>query len=117
MTETITTPAERTQTQAEPRSDRAWLWNVVLLDDDEHTYEYVIRMLHTLFGMPVERAFRLAEEVDARGRAVVLTTHKEHAELKRDQVHAFGKDALIASCAGSMSAVLEPAECGSDDED
>ncbi len=34
----------------------------------------------------------------------------EHAELKRDQIPAFGKDDLIAGCKGSMSASIEPSE-------
>ena len=57
-------------------------------------------MLQQLFGHPVEKGFQIAEEVDNRGRAIVLTTTREHAELKRDQIHAFGKDALIRSCQG-----------------
>ena len=40
--------------------------------------------------------------------SIVLTTTREHAELKRDQIHAFGKDPLIATCQGSMSASIEP---------
>jgi len=116
-TATITKPMERTRAEEQERTEQPWLWSVVLLDDDEHTYEYVIRMLHAIFAMPIEKAFRVAEAVDARGRAVLMTTHKEHAELKRDQVHAYGKDALIASCAGSMSAMLEPAECSGDEDD
>jgi ATP-dependent Clp protease adaptor protein ClpS len=40
---------------------------------------------------------------------IVLTTTKEHAELKRDQIHAFGPDKRIPRCAGAMSAVIEPA--------
>ena len=115
MNETLTKP--ETQTEERTETDQPWLWNVVLLDDDEHTYEYVIRMAHAVFAMPIEKAFKVAQTVDADGRAVLLTTHKEHAELKRDQVHAFGKDVLIASCAGSMSAILEPAEGGPDDDD
>ncbi len=117
MTEpsTLTLPKPRPAT--EPKTEQPWLWNVVLLDDDDHTYEYVIRMLHTVFSMPIEKAFKVAETVDADGRAVLLTTHKEHAELKREQVHAFGKDVLIASCAGSMSAILEPAELSGDENE
>ena len=30
-------------------------YHVVLLDDDDHTFEYVIHMLQSLFGMPPER--------------------------------------------------------------
>jgi ATP-dependent Clp protease adaptor protein ClpS len=85
-------------------------YNVILLDDDFHSYAYVINMLQKLFGHPVEKGYQLAKEVDTSGRAIVLTTTREHAELKRDQIHAFGKDDLIADCAGSMSATIEPVE-------
>lgn len=85
-------------------------WHVVLLNDDDHTYEYVIHMLGELFAHPVERAFQLAKEVDTQGRVTCLTTHKELAELKRDQIHAFGKDILLARSKGSMSATIVPAE-------
>ena len=85
------------------------LWNVVLLDDDDHTYEYVIRMLGELFRHPREKAYAMAKEVDATGRVIVLTTNREQAEFKRDQIHAYGKDPLIERCAGSMSAVIEQA--------
>jgi ATP-dependent Clp protease adaptor protein ClpS len=84
-------------------------YNVVLLNDDDHTYDYVIEMLRAVFAHPAERGMQLAEEVDARGRAIVLTTHKERAEFKRDQVHAFGADRRVAACRGSMTAVIEPA--------
>ena len=33
----------------------------------------------------------------------------ERAELKRDQISAFGRDWRIARCEGSMSAIIEPA--------
>jgi ATP-dependent Clp protease adaptor protein ClpS len=90
-------------------------WNVVLLNDEEHTYEYVIQMMQKLFAHPIERAFKIAQAVDGDGRAVCLTTHKEHAEFKRDQILAFGRDPLMAECRGSMSAIIEPAEFGGDD--
>jgi ATP-dependent Clp protease adaptor protein ClpS len=84
-------------------------YNVVLLDDDDHTYEYVIQMLRRVFGHPEARGFQLAKQVDEHGRAIVLTTHKEHAELKRDQVLGFGADPRLAACRGSMTAIIEPA--------
>lgn len=83
-------------------------YNVILWDDQEHTPEYVITMMQTLFGHPPEKGYQIADEVDSRGRAIVLTTTREHAELKRDQIHAYGKDAAIRSCKGSMSASIEP---------
>lgn len=84
-------------------------YHVVLLDDDEHTYDYVIEMLRKLFGYPYEQAYQMAVEVDTMGRAVVDTTTKERAELKRDQIHSYGRDGHVRSCAGSMSSVIEPA--------
>ncbi len=107
----------RPKAEEKPRTDQPWLWNVVLLDDDDHSYEYVIKMMQELFGHPLEKAFQIALTVDSDGRAVCLTTHKEHAELKRDQIHACGPDKLIASSVGAMSAIIEPAEHGGDDDD
>ena len=107
----------QTQTHAETDTDQPIPWNVVLLDDDEHSYEYVIRMMQELFGHPLERAFKVAKTVDTEGRVVCLTTHKEHAELKRDQILASGRDPLMAESKGSMSAIIEPAEFGGEDDD
>ena len=105
MTDTITRPLEATERETEGLPP----YNVVLLDDDDHSYEYVIFMLKALFGHPPEKGYELAREVDATGRVVVATTHLEEAELKRDQIQAFGPDPLIARCKGSMSATVEPA--------
>ena len=83
-------------------------YHVVLWNDDDHTYQYVVAMLQKLFGHPPEKGYLLAKEVDSQGRVIVLTTTKEHAELKRDQIHAFGADRLLARCKGAMSASIEP---------
>ena len=108
MSDTITLP-EVAEPDLEEKVQRQPPYNVVLLDDDDHTYEYVIRMLKELFGYPEEKGFQMAKEVDSTGRVIVLTTTMEHAELKRDQIHAFGPDPLITRCKGSMSATIEPA--------
>jgi ATP-dependent Clp protease adaptor protein ClpS len=93
-----------------PKPSKLPPYNVVLLNDDDHTFEYVIEMLKVLFAHPAEKGMQLAKEVDLQGRVIVLTTHKEMAELKRDQIHAYGSDARVATCKGSMSSVVEPAE-------
>jgi len=85
-------------------------YHVILLNDDDHTYNYVIHMLGELFGHPVTRAFQLAKEVDETGKAIVDTTTKERAELKQEQIHAYGADPLSQHSKGSMSAIIEPAE-------
>ena len=105
MTGTTVLPVEK----EEQKTERLPPYNVVLLDDNDHSYEYVILMLKKVFGHPVEKGYEMAREVDATGRVVVATTHLEQAELKRDQIQAFGPDPLIPRCKGSMSAIIEPA--------
>lgn len=95
---------ERQETALAPR------WHVVLLNDDDHTYEYVVEMLMKLFAKSPERAFLHACEVDATGRTIVDTTSKERAELKVEQIHAYGRDPRLPRSQGSMSAEMEPAE-------
>jgi len=95
--------------QPAKRPKKQPLYHVILLDDDDHTYEYVIGMLGRLFGYQQEKAYELASQVDNAGRVIVDTTTLERAELKRDQIHAFGRDWRIPRCQGSMTATLEPA--------
>ena len=100
----------RTKEKKQDKLKRQPPYHVILHNDDDHSYPYVIHMLQTLFGHPPEKGFKMAKEVDSSGRVVVDTTTKERAELKRDQIHAFGPDPSIARCKGSMSASIEPAE-------
>jgi ATP-dependent Clp protease adaptor protein ClpS len=88
------------------------LYNVVLLDDDEHTYEYVIEMLCRLFAMGESQAYQHAVEVDTTGRTVVITCELEQAEFARDQIHGYGRDWRMPQSKGSMSAIIEPAGGG-----
>ena len=106
MTGTIARPVEKKAQKTEGLPP----YNVVLLDDDDHSYEYVILMLKRIFGHPIEKGYEMALEVDATGRVVVATTNLEQAELKRDQIQSFGPDPLIPRCKGSMSATVEPAQ-------
>ena len=99
----------RPQEKKEQETERLPPYNVILLDDDDHSYEYVIHMLKVLFGHPPEKGYRMAVEVDTTGRVIFATTNLEQAELKRDQIQAFGPDPLIPRCKGSMSATVEPA--------
>jgi ATP-dependent Clp protease adaptor protein ClpS len=85
------------------------LYHVVLLDDDDHTYDYVIEMLGKIFLLSVEAAFHHAVEVDTTGRTIVMTCEREQAEFGRDQIHSYGADPRMAKSRGSMTAVIEPA--------
>ena len=109
MSDTITLPA-RPVPKTEERTKRQPPYNVILLNDDDHTFEYVIAMLQELFGYPREQGMMMALEVHHTGRVIVLTTTREHAELKQDQIHAYGPDPWTTKeCKGSMTAIIEPA--------
>lgn len=84
-------------------------YHVILWDSDQHTYDYVERMIRELFGHTKEQCHKMAKEVDTKGKVIVLTTTKEHAELKRDQIIAYGKDELMKNCKGSMHSTIESA--------
>ncbi len=103
VAEPETEKSKTTKAKRQPR------YHVVLWDDPEHTFNYVIDMMRELFYMPDVAGRKLAEEVDSQGRAICLTTTLEHAELKRDQIRAYGKDPGSQRSRGSMSATIEPA--------
>jgi ATP-dependent Clp protease adaptor protein ClpS len=105
-----TVPVEEVADRSDSKTKRQPPYHVILWNDEDHSYDYVILLLMKLFGYPPEKGFGMAKEVDTQGRVIVLTTTLEHAELKRDQIHAFGKDDLVAGCKGSMRATLEAAE-------
>jgi len=112
MSDSATMPETIVRTKPKPKdkTKRQPPYHVILLNDDDHSFGYVIHMLQTLFGHPPETGFKMAEEVHLKGRVIVATTSKERAELKQEQIHGFGPDPVIERCAGSMSAVIEPAE-------
>ena len=85
------------------------LYHVIILNDDEHTFDYVIEMLQAIFTMPYATAFAHTVEADSTGSSIVLTTNLEEAEQRRDQVHAFGPDWRMPNCRGSVAAIVEPA--------
>ena len=110
MPETVTTTSPGTRVLEDTDEQLEPLFHLVLLDDDAHTYQYVVTMLNDLFGYSPEKGFAIACVVDSEGRAIVMTDAKSRAEMKQTQIHSYGADPLMAISLGSMSAVLEPAE-------
>ncbi len=82
---------------------------MIILNDEEHTFDYVIELLCKLFRHPVGTAQELTWRIHLTGRAVVFTTHKELAELKRDQVLSYGPDPRMSVSKGPMDCFIEPA--------
>lgn len=104
----MTNPGTRVLEDTSTENAYEPLYHLVLLDDDSHTYQYVIIMLGELFGYSREKAFAIACMVDNAGRAILMTGAKSDLEPKQAQIHSFGADPFMENCAGSMSAVIEP---------
>jgi ATP-dependent Clp protease adaptor protein ClpS len=103
-------PVNPTPAVTNPRyRDSLAQWHVVLINDADHSYNYITTLLREVFKLPVAKTVELASSMSKTGRAVCMTTHKEYAEFKRDQILAFGKDTLVEGCPGSMIAVVEQA--------
>ena len=84
--------------------------HVILLNDEDHTYDYVIEMLIEVFGISEDRAYECTVEVDTKGHSRIATLPMKQAEQKRDLVHAYGPDPRLPRSLGSMAALIEPAE-------
>jgi ATP-dependent Clp protease adaptor protein ClpS len=102
-------PTVAPETLVVERNQAVPLYRVVLLDDNDHTYDYVIEMLQQIFIFTLDQAYRHAEEVDRCGRTVLLTCELREAEFGRDQIQAYGRDWRLERSQGSMSALVEPA--------
>lgn len=90
-------------------------YHVIILNDEEHTFEYVIELLRRVFAHSQETAEILTWRIHSTGRSVVYTCHKEKAELKRDQVLAVGADPRMKNSQGPLQCYIEPAESEGDE--
>lgn len=104
-------PVTKPGIEIHEETDQAYepLYHLILLDDQYHSYAYVIRMLGDIFGYSVEKSFAIACVVDSAGQAIVMTGSRDEVRAKQDAIHEYGPDPTVAGCQGSMSAIIEPA--------
>lgn len=74
-------------------------WKVLLHNDDKNDVEYVIVTIMSLTPLKQEAAVLRTVEAHESGVALLLTTHKERAELYKDQFESKG-----------LTVTIEPAE-------
>lgn len=103
---TRTAPVE----SATPTNTLEPLYHLILLDDDFHTYPYVIEMLGKIFAYGHGKAFALARIIDNQGRGIVETADHEQVRNNQSKIHAYGADPRIEASQGSMSAIIEQAD-------
>jgi ATP-dependent Clp protease adaptor protein ClpS len=101
--------APETDVEKTTKDELSKLYHVIILNDEEHTFDYVIEMLEAVFNMSYTTAVAHTLEAHNTGSSIVLTTNLEEAEHKRDQVHAYGPDWRMPNSRGSVAALVEPA--------
>ena len=100
-TETIT--AEEVKTRRIPP------YNVILLNDDHHSMEFVVETLCRVLGCAVERAVQFTMEAHTSGRAIIWTGTREVAELKAEQIHSCPEKRDDGRDLGPLGCDIEPA--------
>lgn len=80
-----------TETDTETRTRRQPPYAIVVYNDHDHTYQFVMAIFAKVFKYPVEKCFKLAEQIDKQGRAVVWIGALEPAELHKEQIESLSK--------------------------
>jgi ATP-dependent Clp protease adaptor protein ClpS len=80
-------PAPKTSPQTAPPK-RQPPYNVILVDDEAHSKDFVILVIQKVFGFCADKAAKLASEAEEHGRALLWTGTRELAELKQEQMQA-----------------------------
>ena len=84
-------------------------YNVILENDDHHTFDFVIEVLRKVFGYDERKAASFALHAHQAGRAVVWTGSKEVAELKVEQIRSFHQIREDGRQIGPLGVLIEPA--------
>jgi len=105
---TLPSPGTQVLEDTDTENELEKPYHLILLDDDQHTYQYVIEMLNAIFGYPRDKGFAIACMVDKQGQAIVMTGPRDQVLVKQQLIHSYGADPLMEQSAGSMSAIMEP---------
>jgi ATP-dependent Clp protease adaptor protein ClpS len=85
-------------------------YNVILENDDHHSFEFVVEVLRKALGYNQQRAEALTHQAHTSGRAVVWTGSKEVAELKLEQIRSFHETRVSDGAKlGPLDCTIEPA--------
>jgi len=80
-------------------------WHVMLLNDDYHTFPFVIMILVKIFKKKIEEAVELTYQIHEKGQAIATTCSKERALLYQEQVTS-----VKEGDKGAIRCIIEPAE-------
>ena len=73
---------------APPATNTLPPFHVILHNDDVNDFGYVVMSLISVTPVREKQAVQITQVAHARGRSLVMTTHKERAEFYRDRLHS-----------------------------
>lgn len=82
-------------------------YKIVLFNDEEHTYDYVVELLTRICKLSRENAFRCAVEVDMTGRTIVYYGSRPECERVCSQILQYGPDHRLPHSMTSMNAEVQ----------
>ncbi len=88
-------PPKRRPKPSPPKADCLPPYNLILHDDDIHDMGEVVESIVMVTPVPARTAAKIMLTAHFQGRAIVMTTHKERAELYRDRLRSRGLIATI----------------------
>jgi len=102
-------PVPTLMPKTDPKTRHQPRYAVVVLNDDVHTFEYVLSGLMKIFKYALVEGTRLTLKIHYEGRAAVWIGSLEAAELKKEQLESLGPDqnARVRNL-GPIGVVLEP---------
>jgi ATP-dependent Clp protease adaptor protein ClpS len=80
---------------------------VVLFDDEDHTYDYVVEMLTHCCEMSKDVAFYCALEVDMTGRTIVFYGDFDSCKTVCNKILTYGPDHRMPHSMSSMNAEVQ----------
>ncbi len=97
----------QTQTLEETKAQAKRNFRVLLINDEDHTYDYVVDVLTCVCGMKKVQAFQCAVEVDICGKTIVFYGSKDKCDQVARKITAYGPDHRLVHSMDGMKAIVE----------
>ena len=85
------------------------IYGLVVLNDDTHTFDYVISLFHDVFGISPDTGYGMAETIHLQGWRVVFTGTWQEVVQKRAEVLAYGPDPRMPNSTGPLKVEIHEA--------
>ena len=74
------------QAEHETKSEHVKKYVIIMHNDDDHTYDYVVLLINKVFGYELTRCVALTSQINDHGLAMVWIGTQEVGELKCEMI-------------------------------